>query len=106
MDRTLPEAAGLNQHISSLIPVAWRAESTASGADTTQRVLSSLGGGIYCSAHGGPAGDEGAGLGLVSELISSPTGQIIVARSFNRSVPTYVLPAIRGGALQLERGNQ
>lgn len=119
LDRTVPEAAGLNQRISSLIPTARRGEAIARGEGAAPRIMEriarptgaltgAIGGGMMGYQHGGASGAaEGAGLGLIlPELMSSPTGRMIAARGFNRPVPRYVLPAIRGAALQLDRGNQ
>jgi hypothetical protein len=119
LDRAAPEAAGLNQRISSLIPTVRRAEAMARGEGANARIMEriarptgaltgAMGGAMLGRQEGGTRGAfEGAGLGLIlPELMSSPTGRMIAARSFNRPLPQYILPAIRGGALQLDRGNQ
>lgn len=88
LDRTVPEAAGLNQRISSLIPVAKRAESTARNADVGQRILGRLAahtgaltGGVAGYHYGGiPGAIAGT---AVPELLSSPTAQMVAARSAN-----------------------
>lgn len=118
LDRTVPEAAGLNQRISSLIPVARRAESISREAPVTQRVAGRLGahtgalalGGIGAAEgrrEGGTPGMIAGGLaGLVApELVASPEGQMALARTLYKSGSLRPLVA---GALQADRkrGNQ
>jgi hypothetical protein len=118
LDRAVPEAAGLNQRISSLVPTVRRGEAMARGEGATPRIMEriarptgaltgAIGGGMFGYQHGGTTGAaEGAGLGLIlPELMSSPTGRMILARGLNRPLPAFVLPAIRGGALQFDRRN-
>jgi hypothetical protein len=88
LDRTVPEAAGLNQRISSLIPAVQRAETTSRLADTGQRLLhrvaahtGSLASGIAGFHYGGVPG--GIAAFVAPELISSPTAQMIAARTAN-----------------------
>ena len=113
LDRTVPESAGLNQRISSLIPVTQRAESVSRNAPTIQRALGRFGahtgaltlGGIGAAGgykEGGLPGAVSGGLTgvLAPELISSPEGQMAVARSLN--AVRGLRPAV-GGALQIDR---
>jgi hypothetical protein len=113
LDRTVPEAAGLNQRISSLIPVARRAESVGRDAPTTQRVLgrfarptgalfgAGLGGSVGYREGGTPGAIAGGLTGLVApELIASPEGQMLAARSLNKAGS---LRPIVGAALQADR---
>lgn len=88
IDLSAPDAAGLNQRISSLIPVAQRAESISRNASLPQRVMGrvaahsgALAGGIAGYHYGGIPGGL---MGLVlPELISSASGQITVARALH-----------------------
>jgi hypothetical protein len=113
LDRTVPESAGLNQRISSLIPVAQRAESISRGAPTLQRAAQRFGahtgaltlggiGGYQGYREGGVPGAIAGGLTgvLAPELIASPEGQMALARTL------YKMNGLRplvGGALQLDR---
>jgi hypothetical protein len=119
LDRAVPESAELNQRISSLIPTVRRGEAMARGEGATPRIMEriarptgaltgAIGGGMLGRQQGGTSGMiEGAGLGLIlPELMTSPTGRMVAARALNRPIPQWVLPAIRGGALQLDRGKQ
>jgi hypothetical protein len=119
LDRSVPEAAGLNQRISSLIPTVRRGEAMARGEGAGPRIMEriarptgaltgAIGGGMLGYRQGGATGAaEGAGLGLIlPELMTSPTGRMALARALNRPLPAFVLPAIRGGALQLDRGKK
>jgi hypothetical protein len=98
LDRTVPEAAGLNQRISSLIPVARRAESVSRNAPTLQRAAGRFGahtGALTLGAAGAYEGRREGGLpGMIAggvtgvlapELIASPEGQMLVARSLNKA---------------------
>ncbi len=107
LDRAVPESAQLNQRISSLIPVARRAESTERGAELGQRMmhrvaahtgalLPSLAGGYYGYEKGGPVG-AAAGF-VLPELLASPSGQMLGARALNSSVPKLLG---RGAGAQL-----
>jgi hypothetical protein len=93
LDRTVPGADQLNQRISSLIPVAERADSADRGAAIGQRVghrlaahtgalAASVAGGDLGYRHGGtPGAIVGGGLGLMApEILSSPTAQMALAR--------------------------
>ncbi len=113
LDRTVPEAAGLNQRISSLIPVTQRAESIGRNAPTVQRALGRFGahtGALTMGAAGAYEGRREGGLPgavvggltgvLAPELIASPEGQMAVARSLNA---VRGLSPVVGGALQADR---
>ena len=113
LDRTVPESAGLNQRISSLIPVAQRAESISRGAPTLQRAAQRFGahtgaltlggiGGYQGYREGGVPGAIAGGLTgvLAPELIASPEGQMVLARTLNKA---NGLRPLVGGALQLDR---
>ena len=116
LDRTVPESAGLNQRISSLIPVAQRAESISRGAPTLQRAAQRFGahtgaltlggiGGYQGYREGGVPGAIAGGLTgvLAPELIASPEGQMALARTL------YKMNGLRplvGSALQLDRNKE
>jgi hypothetical protein len=113
LDRTVPEAAGLNQRISSLIPVAQRAESVGRNAPTLQRAFGRFGahtGALTGAGIGGAAGYHEGGIPgaiaggltgvLAPELIASPEGQMAVARSLNMA--RGLKPAV-GAAAQLKK---
>ena len=113
LDRTVPEAAGLNQRISSLIPVAQRAESISRNAPTLQRAIGRFGahtgaltlGGVGAAGgykEGGVPGAIAGGLTgvLAPELIASPEGQMAAARLMN-SVRS--LRPVVGAGLQADR---
>jgi hypothetical protein len=98
LDRTVPEAAGLNQRISSLIPVAHRAESVSRNAPALQRAAGRFGahtgaltlggvGAIEGRREGGLPGAIAGGITgvLAPELIASPEGQMLLARSLNKA---------------------
>ena len=98
LDRTVPEAAGLNQRISSLIPVARRAESVSRNAPTLQRAAGRFGahtgaltlggvGALEGRREGGMPGMIAGGLTgvLAPELIASPEGQMLLARILNKA---------------------
>lgn len=116
LHNTLPDIAPLDARISNLIPVKNRAQVKALGDDNTARVLSriarptgalaGLGTGAYVGGkEGGTAGAiEGGLLGLVlPELMSSPTGQMVTARTLNRA---GALRPLVGAGLQLDRRPQ
>lgn len=113
LDRVIPQAAGINQRISSLIPVAQRAESISRNAPTLQRALGRFGahtgaltlGGIGAAGgyrEGGLPGAVAGGLTgvLAPELIASPEGQMAIARSLRAA--RGLRPAV-GLGLQLNR---
>ena len=113
LDRTVPEAAGLNQRLSSLIPVAQRAESVSRGAPALQRAAQRFGahtgaltmGGIGAAGgykEGGVPGAIAGGLtGIVTpELVASPEGQIALARTLYKM---NGLTPLVGAGLQADR---
>ena len=113
LDRTVPEAAGLNQRLSSLIPVAQRAESVSRGAPALQRAAQRFGahtgaltmGGIGAAGgykEGGLPGAIAGGLtGIVApELVASPEGQIALARTLYKM---NGLTPLVGAGLQADR---
>jgi hypothetical protein len=113
LDRTVPQAADLNQRISSLIPVAQRAESVSRNAPTLQRAAQRFGahtGALTLGAIGGyqgyrEGGVPGAVAGsltgvLAPELIASPEGQMALARTLNKA---RGLTPLVGAALQFDR---
>lgn len=119
LDLTVPSAAGLNQRISSLIPVARQAESISRNAPIAQRLVGraaahtgalTLGGmGAAGGYHEG--GVPGAILGgltgvLAPELVASPEGQMIAARTLFSPATRTAGRAAGGGLLQLNRGGQ
>lgn len=108
-----PETAGIDQRISSLIPVAQQGERVASQAPTLQRVMGRFShptGALFGAGAGATAGyrEGGAGgavagglTGLIApELIASPEGQMILARSLNHA---GTLRPVVGAALQADR---
>jgi hypothetical protein len=112
-EEAVPEAAPLNRRISSLIPVAKRAESAELNASTPQRVLHRIsahtGAGLGAVAGGIAGYRKGGGLGavggttagmLMPEAMMSPVGQMMIARGLNSGVPLRIA---RGAALQLDR---
>ena len=114
LDRVVPEAKGLNQRISSLIPVAKRAESTELNAPTVQRIMQrvaahsgalagSLTGGYYGYERGGVPGMIGGTVvgAALPEMIVNPTGGMIAARLANKALSP--VNAVKGGLLQLDR---
>lgn len=116
LDRAVPEGADLNQRISSLIPVAKRAESTAHNAGTVQRVLSRVGAhtgaltGLATGSYGGykEGGVPGAVVGgltglVVPELVASPTGQMTVARTLASPVTRGLMRSSTVAPLPLTR---
>lgn len=94
----VPETKDLDQRVSSLIPVVQQGQRVASGAPTVQRALGrfavptgalTLGGigGFQGYRRGGVPGAIAGGLTglLLPELVSSPEGQMAVARTFHRA---------------------
>lgn len=118
IDQVLDNALGRdfaskNQRISSLIPVAERAESVDRSARIPERVLHRIGahtgaaaGGLIGAGYGyNKGGLEGAvkyGLGgvVLPEVLASPSAQMLAARTLNSRVPVRLL---RGAAAQLDR---
>jgi hypothetical protein len=108
-----PDFASRNQRISSLLPVAERAESTSRAAPLAQRVLGrtkahtgamvgAAVGGSEGYRHGGIKGGVVGGLaGLVApELIADPATQMALARALYSGVPAR---AAIGGLAQIDR---
>lgn len=111
-----PGTQELDQRISSLIPVTKRAEGAANNAGLIQRTAGRIGahtgaatmgvGGAYEGGRVGglPGAIAGGAMGILApEMLSSPTGQMIMARGLNGAVPKLLVPAARGAALQLDR---
>jgi len=111
-----PETEGLDQRISSLMPVKLQGERVASGAPLTQRLFGrfgahtgalagGIGGALEGRREGGTPGMIAGGLaGLVApELIASPEGQMILARTLNKA---NSLRPLAGGLLQLDRNKE
>jgi hypothetical protein len=120
LDRTVPEAAGLNQRISSLIPVAQRAESVSREPGAVPKTLMRFG--KHTGALAAPIGLGGAGATvgyhegglpgavaggltgvLAPELIASPEGQMAAARLLGKA---KALRGATGLVMQGTRGNQ
>jgi hypothetical protein len=113
-----PGTQNLDQRISSLIPVANRADIMSRAPGVMENTLNrfrvptgaltgAVGGGAAGYHEGGlPGAVAGAGMGaLLPSVISSPTTQMIMARGLYDGVPK-LLPAAGGAALQTDRGNQ
>lgn len=111
-----PGTQELDQRISSLIPVANRAEIAARAPGVLENTVNrfrvptgaltgAVGGGIAGYHEGGlPGAAAGAGMGaLLPSAIGSPTTQMILARGLYDAVPKLI-PAATGGALQVDRG--
>ncbi len=112
-----PGTRQLDQRISSLIPVAERANRTTLGAGMVQNALNRfrtptgamvgmLGGGeAGYHEHGVPGAFVGAAMGAaLPALIGSPEAQMFMARTANGMLPRLAVPMAVGGALQLKRG--
>jgi hypothetical protein len=115
---SVPEAAALNARISRLIPVAKRAESAELNAPTTQRMFQrigaptgaltgTLGGGYEGYRHGGAEGAVAGALAgtLAPLLFTTPTGEMIMARTLNGASQPLTRLGV-GAGLQLGRKNQ
>jgi hypothetical protein len=113
LDRTVPQAADINQRISSLIPVAQRGESISRNAPLMQRVagrfaartgaLTGAGLGGYAGyREGGVPGAIAGGLAgaIVPEIVADPAGQMVTARTLNS---INGLRPLVGSALQFDR---
>jgi hypothetical protein len=111
--RTAPETVPLNSRISNLIPAQRAADSISRNAGTTQRVLGRFGahtgaltlGGVGAAGgykEGGVPGAIAGGLTgvLAPELIASPEGQMIAARTLSKAGSLRPLAA---AALQQDR---
>jgi hypothetical protein len=115
LDRTVPQSADTNQRISSLIEVLRNADKASRTSTAGQRALERVGRHTGAATLGGIGGYEGyreggipgavAGLGaglLGPELISSPEGEMALARMLNKG---KTLRGAVGGGLQLTRKN-
>jgi hypothetical protein len=111
-----PGTQELDQRVSSLIPVVKRAEAADANAGVGQRVLGRLAahtgaatlGGLGAAGgyrEGGIPGAIAGGLtGIVApEMMSSPTAQMIMARTMNSAVPKLIAPATTALTLQANR---
>ena len=116
LDRAVPAGKGINQRISSLIPVASRAESTARGADLGQRVMHRVGahtGALVGAAAGGALGHRyggtpgaavGTGVGLLApEILASPSVQMLGTRSLQSGAPTKLARAVGSQLLKRQQ---
>lgn len=113
--RVVPEARDLMRRQSLLIPVAKRGESAELNAPTAQRIAGrvaahtgALTGGVFGAGAGYrrdglPGAVAGGLMGVAApELLASPTGQMIAARTFN-SGSKYIPRLMAGTGLQLDR---
>lgn len=103
-----PEFSRTNQRISSLIPVADAAEKITRSAEIPQALGSKIGkhtGALASTIAGGAAfGPAGAAAGLaLPELISSPAGQMALARALNSRLPSAAAPIILSGGILTPR---
>lgn len=116
----VPETKDLDSRISNLIPVVKRAESTSRNAPLIQRSLGRFGahtGALTGAALGATEGKREGGLGgmvvggtaglLAPELIATPEGRMIMARTMGSPAARNLLGApLKGGLLQMDRGAQ
>lgn len=113
-DRAVPEGAALNQRISSLIPVAQRANAADLNAGFVQRSLGRFGahtgalagagfGGAYGYKEGGlPGAIAGATLGVLApEALASPEVQMMGARAINSRAARRAIRGAVGAGLQM-----
>jgi hypothetical protein len=113
LGRVAPETLPLNSRISNLIPAQRAAESVSRNAPTLQRAAGRFGahtGALTLGAAGAYEGRREGGIpGMIAggvtgvlapELIASPEGQMLVARSLNKA--GSLKPAV-GGLLQANR---
>jgi len=109
LDRTVPGAKDINQRISSLIPVAQRGASIDRGAGLTQRMshrlaahtgaLAGAGIGSVLAQREGQSPAIGAAAGLLlPEILSSPTGEMMAAKTLRSGFPAR---AARSGTIGL-----
>jgi hypothetical protein len=119
LDRTVDGAEPLNQRISSLIPVAKRAQAVGANAGVTQQVLNklraptgalagTLAGALEGSRmHGAEGGLIGGAAGLVlPQLLASPEAEMIAARSLHAGGKALEGPAGKAtGLLPLIKNN-
>jgi hypothetical protein len=116
LNRTVPQAAGLNERISNLIPVVRRAESNSRNGGILQQIMgrvkaptgalltSAAGASAGAATHGVPGALFGGAAGLISPAIfASPTTQMAIARGLN--IAPKLVPAATGTALQFTRKN-
>jgi hypothetical protein len=112
----VPESRPLYSRISNLIPVEKRASGAALNASTTQKLVHKVGaptgallGGIYGGEegykHGGIGGAVAGGLGglVLPTLVTTPTGQIALARALNSAGTRKAIQGITGLGMQLNR---
>jgi len=121
LDRIVPGNAEINQTISSLIPAKQQATRMSQGASIAQLMAHRLAahtgalaasgiGGAVGYREGGTAGAAaGAAAGLVlPELLSSPTGQMMLARMLNalgpKATSPELLPLIKAVAAHAANG--
>ncbi len=96
--RVLPEAEPLDERVANLIPVKNRAQIKATGDNVSQKVLGRIGahsgaallgtaGAYEGRREGGVPGAIAGGITgvLAPELIASPEGQMLAARTLNRA---------------------
>jgi hypothetical protein len=112
-----PGTQELDQRISSLIPVAERANRVSLQAPTTQQLFNKLAaptgalaaplaGGIYGKETGGTPGMiKGAAAGmLLPAMLATPSGQAALARGlYSGALPNIVAPLLTGATLNLGR---
>jgi len=107
LDRIVPGNADINQTISSLIPAKQQAVRMSQGASIAQLMAhrlaahtgalaaSGIGGAVGYREGGAPGAAIGAAAGLaLPELLSSPTGQMTLARMLNALGPKATSPEI------------
>lgn len=112
----VPESRPLYSRISNLIPVEKRASGSALNATTTQKLVNkvaaptgALAGSIFGAKEGydkgGAGGAIAGGLGglILPSLVTTPTGQIALARLLNSSGARKALQGSAGLGLQLNR---
>jgi hypothetical protein len=116
LDRTVPQAAQLNQRISSLIPAVRRAEAASRAASLPQKIAGRLAartGALVGATAGGAAGYHqggipgavgGAMLGITGpELLADPAAQMLAARLANSGMAARSIAALGGAGLQATR---
>jgi hypothetical protein len=117
LDRALPEGAGLNQRISTLMPVAQRANAADLNAGFLQRTIGRFKahtGALAAGAFGADAGYRAGGLPgaiiggtgalLGTEAMASPETWIAAARAAHSPIMgRIVIPAMTGSGLQATR---
>lgn len=120
LHNVVPETRPLDARISSLIPVAKRAESRALNAPLAQRLAGRLaahtgaltgtiGGGLFGYERGGVGGAlKGAAAGmLIPEVLANPSFEMGIARGFNSpALRRGLLPLAVGGSLQATRSDR